>query len=103
MTPTLVDSEESLTSKCDRLILCCYINVTAQIQLIRIPNIPNLSLERVVFPGERLMFEAVPEAQLEIRSSQNITFIIPCQNLQVSEILRNKKTSTESPSLTPVV
>lgn len=100
MIQTLPDSQTSLTSKCDRLILCCYVNVTAQIQVIRIQNIPNLHLERVVFPRERLMFEAVPEAQLEIRNSQNITVIVPCQNLQVSEILRNQKTSTKSQSVT---
>lgn len=103
MTQTLADSQKSLTSKCDRLILCCYVNVTHHIQLIRIPNIPNLYLERVVFPGQRLMFEAVPEANLEILNSQNIILVVPCQNLLVTEIITNEKTSIKSPSLTSVL
>jgi hypothetical protein len=92
MIQTLADSQQHLTSKCDRPILCCYINITPQLQLIRIPNIPNLHLERVVFPGQRLMFETVPEAQLEIRSSDNITLVVPCQNLRVTEILAKENT-----------
>ena len=94
MPQTLADSEKYLTSKCDRSILCCYINVTPQLQLVRIRNIPNLHLEQVVFPGQRLMFEAVPEAKLEIRSSETITFVVPCQNLQVTEIMTKENTAT---------
>ena len=44
-------------------ILCCYVNVTSNIQVARITNIPNWYFERVVFPGQRLMFEALPEAE----------------------------------------
>ncbi len=35
---------------------------------MRIVNIPNWYFERVVFPGEQLVFEALPEAVLEIYS-----------------------------------
>ena len=50
-------------------ILCSYKNKTPKIKIARISNIPNWYFERVVFPGEWLLFEALPEAVLEIYSS----------------------------------
>lgn len=87
MTEILARSEESLASKGDHQILCCYINITSQIQIIRITNIHNLHWERVVFPGQRLMFEAATEAKLEIKTSETITLIVPCQKLRITEII----------------
>ena len=49
-------------------ILCSYTNSTKQIQMIRITNIPNCDFEKIVFPQQRLMFEADSEAELEIYS-----------------------------------
>jgi len=70
-------------------ILCCYVNVTSQMQIARITNIPNWYFERVVFPGQRLVFEALPEAQLEIHTgmmaSAIISDTIPCDRLSVVE------------------
>lgn len=43
-------------------------NATHQIQVVRIGNIPNWYFERVMFPGQRLMFEAAAEAVLEIHT-----------------------------------
>ena len=40
-------------------------------QIIRITNIPNWYFERVVFPGELLLFEAFLEAVLEIYISES--------------------------------
>jgi hypothetical protein len=51
-------------------ILCGYKNKTPTLQIIRIANIPNWYFERVVFPGELLLFEALPEAVLEIYISE---------------------------------
>jgi hypothetical protein len=85
MTQTLAPSEESLASKGDYQILCCYINITNRIQIIRITNIPNLHWERVVFPGQRLMFEAAIEAKLEINTSETVTLIVPCPKLRITE------------------
>jgi Domain of unknown function (DUF1830) len=69
----------------DDRILCCYVNVTSKIQIARITNIPNWYFERVVFPGQRLMFEAVPHAQLEIHTGMMASAIlsdkIPCNRL----------------------
>lgn len=69
--------------------LCYYANFTSQIQIARISNIPDLYFERVVFPGERLLFEAVSNAQLEVYTSQTDKAIllnkISCDRLCVGE------------------
>ncbi len=69
-------------------ILCCYINATSQIQIARITNIQNWYFERVVFPGQRLVFEAMPQAQLEIHTGMMASAIlsdtISCQRLKVT-------------------
>ncbi len=88
MSQTLTSSGKSLTAdSCDR-ILCSYTNVTSRIQIIRIANIQNLHLEQVIFPGQRLIFEAVPEAKLEIQVSEKNTLSVTCKQLQVIEITK---------------
>ncbi len=59
-----------LPDKCGLHILCSYKNKTPTVQIIRITNIPNWYFERVVFPGELVLFEALPEAVLEIYISE---------------------------------
>lgn len=70
-------------------LTCSYINATSSIQVARITNIENWYFERVVFPGQRLMFEAVPEAKLEIHTGMMASSIladtIPCEKLRVRE------------------
>ncbi len=83
MNPAFAPAEESLLFDRDRLILCFYINTTNQIQSIRLTNMPNLTWERIAFPGERLMFEALPDAQLEIKSSEVPNLIVFCQQIRV--------------------
>ena len=67
--------------------LCCYVNATSKMQIVRITNIHDWYFERVVFPGQRLMFEAMPEAQLEIHTGMMASAIlsdtIPCDRLVV--------------------
>lgn len=74
-------------------ILCCYVNATSQMQIARITNIPNWYFERVVFPGQRLVFEAVRSAQLEIHSGMMASSIlsdkIPCDRLTIEEELES--------------
>ncbi len=69
-------------------MLCYYINSTNKIQLIRVIKDRCLSLEKIVFPQQRILFEAMPEGQLEIYYSQGknpkIAQTIPCQNLKVN-------------------
>lgn len=69
-------------------ILCCYVNATSRMQVARITNIQNWYFERVVFPGQRLVFEAVPAAQLEIHTGMMASSIlsdtIPCERLAIN-------------------
>ena len=70
-------------------ILCCYVNATSKIQIVRISNIPNWYFERVVFPGQRLVFEATPQSLLEIHTGMMASAIlsdkIPCDRLCIDE------------------
>ena len=79
----------SLSSEVNRPILCYYFNSTNQLQIIRISNVPNWYFEKVVFPKQRLMFEAIPEAILEINTKIIANFIlsdkIQCNLLSVEE------------------
>lgn len=84
---------DSLPSDQDaEAILCCYVNSTRKAQIVRISNISHWCLERTVFPGQRLLFEAVPEAQLEIHTSSMVSAVladtIPCERLQVEPMGR---------------
>jgi len=69
-------------------LLCCYVNATSDIQIARITNIPNWYFERVVFPGQRLVFEAIEIAQLEIHTGMMASAIlsdtIPCTRLSLN-------------------
>jgi hypothetical protein len=70
-------------------ILCGYVNTTSQIQIARIANISNWYFERVVFPGQRLLFEALPDAQLEIHTCVMASAILSdkmlCDRLSVGD------------------
>jgi hypothetical protein len=70
-------------------ICCYYVNPTNQIQIIRITNIPNWYFEKVVFPKQRLIFQAFPEAILEINTGIMASAIlsdkIQCHLLHVKE------------------
>ncbi len=72
------------------LICCCYVNSTSQIQVARITNVHNWYFERVVFPGQRLLFEAPHHGYLEIHTGMMASSIlsdkIPCQQLMVVDI-----------------
>jgi hypothetical protein len=71
-------------------ILCCYVNATSKIQIARVSNVPNWYFERVVFPGQRLLFEAMPIAMLEIHTGMMASAIlsdtIPCLQLKLDEV-----------------
>lgn len=68
-------------------ICCCYVNSTSQIQVARITNVHNWYFERVVFPGQKLIFEAPSYGYLEIHTGMMASSIlsdkIPCQQLIV--------------------
>ncbi len=65
--------------------LCCYINRTDKIQVGRITNIDQWYFEKVIFPQQRLLFDAPPEAELEIHAhDRKDTTRILCEELLVS-------------------
>lgn len=68
--------------------LCCYVNSASKIQVVRITNIQNWYFERVVFPGQRLMFESSVRGQLEVHSGAMASSIledtIPCNRLIIT-------------------
>ena len=64
--------------------LCCYINRTNKIQIGRITNIDQWYFEKVIFPQQRLLFDAPLEAELEIHANdRDKTTRISCQALLV--------------------
>ena len=77
----------SRSENCYGQVLCCYVNSTSHIQVVRIVNIPAWHFERVVFPGQRLLFEASPQGQLEIYTGSMASAIlsdkISCENLRI--------------------
>ncbi|MDX2244709.1 MAG: DUF1830 domain-containing protein [Leptolyngbyaceae cyanobacterium bins.302] len=82
-------------------ILCYYINTTAHLQKACISGISRVLFEQVVFPLQRILFEASPEALLEIHScsssGETILQRIPCLQLRVSQ-----PSLPPSPSLPPI-
>jgi hypothetical protein len=77
-----------LTRSTSKTVLCCYVNATAHIEIARITNIPHWYFERVVFPGQRLIFDAPVTAKLEIHTGTAISSIltetIDCEKLQLT-------------------
>lgn len=82
---------DPLPSDASDPILCCYVNATSKVQVVRITNISNWYFERVVFPGQRLVFEALPHAHLEVHCGMMASAIladtIPCDRLRVESEL----------------
>ncbi len=68
-------------------ILCCYVNTTSRIQVARLSHLSEGDWEHIMFPGQHFMFEAPPEAILEIYKSPNLSVTVPehtpCHRLRV--------------------
>ena len=68
-------------------ILCCYVNSTRGMQILRITNVSNYHFERVLFSGQCILFEAPKNAQLEIHTCDMCSAIlsdkIPCDRLRL--------------------
>lgn len=86
----MVLTSTSLPDSVSDRILCYYVNLSDRLQIARIRNVPGLRFERLIFPNQRLLFEATPEALLEIDfgTTQNSAPLqqISCLQLQVIEI-----------------
>ncbi|PAX51528.1 DUF1830 domain-containing protein [Brunnivagina elsteri] len=80
---------DSLPPEQSGKILCCYVNATSKIQVARISDVPNWYFERVVFPGQRLVFEAPRTSHLEIHTGMMASAIISdnilCDRLMVDD------------------
>ncbi len=70
-------------------LVCCYVNATSQIQVVRITDVPNWYFERVVFPGQKLMFTSPDTAHLEVHAGTMAVLddTIPCRELQITGAL----------------
>jgi hypothetical protein len=70
-------------------MLCYYTNVTNQVQILRIRNIPDWFYERVIFPKERLLMTTPAQALLEVYqgtpTGELLLAQVPCSHLEVSE------------------
>ena len=68
-------------------LLCCYVNSTRKIQILRIANVSYCHFERVIFSGQRILFEAPRNAHLEIYTCDMCSAIlsdkIPCDRLRI--------------------
>ncbi|MFE4106602.1 DUF1830 domain-containing protein [Almyronema epifaneia] len=64
-------------------ITCYYVNASSQIRVVRVANVANWYFERILFPGQRLMFEAPTEAELEIYANASLIETVACQQLEV--------------------
>ncbi len=88
----------SLPSDRTQRILCSYFNPSPLVEVVCITNVFGWYFERVVFPYDRILFEAVPEAILQIHSTTPFGAIkvnpIPCRELRILE-----KGQTSSPAL----
>lgn len=80
---------DPLPSNVSGYITCNYVNASSRLQIVRISNIANWYFERVVFPGQHLVFQAFPEAFLEVHASEMATTIladrIPCTQIRLAE------------------
>ncbi|AFZ36461.1 protein of unknown function DUF1830 [Stanieria cyanosphaera PCC 7437] len=68
--------------------LCCYINRTNKIVIVRLHGIPKRDCERVIFPQERFLFEAPIVSELEVVQAYSTNIfkdMIPCSELIVKE------------------
>lgn len=83
-------AQRSMLDDLSDYTLCFYTNMTSQVQIIKITNIPNYSWKKAVFPGQQLIFEGITSACLEIYTSDRPAIpseIISCQQLQIADEL----------------
>jgi hypothetical protein len=97
---------DSLPPEQSGKILCCYVNATSKIQVARISDIPSWYFERVVFPGQRLVFEAPRVAHLEIHTGMMASAIlsdtIPCDRLVLDEPSTNEFSTDSETGIDPI-
>ena len=81
MTQIILPSNSSIDSQ----KLYCYTNKSEKTIISRLNGLEERHCERVIFPGERFLFKANDNCELEITQQTNIEFIkntIPCLKLK---------------------
>ena len=73
---TLPRAQNTTLVKPRNTIACRYINTTRRIQIVRMTDTPNVFLERAVFPGKQLVFEAHVRAEIEVYTYELATAIL---------------------------
>lgn len=70
----------------DRKILCYYFNASSELQILKLKHSPSLNYEQVVFPKQRLLFEAFPNSFLEVHrktfTGTDLVDKVRCKRLQ---------------------
>lgn len=86
----MVQSFSSLPVTVSERVLCYYANMTDQLQIVRLDSQVGDRFERLIFPKQRLLFEALPQALLEIYAGASRIPLqrILCSQIQVKETLQ---------------
>jgi Domain of unknown function (DUF1830) len=84
-TQPIMEREQSVVLS--QPVLCYYVNATKRIQIVRLSHLTEGEWEHILFPAQNFMFEAPPEAMLEVYKSPTLSIsppeYIPCRTLQV--------------------
>lgn len=64
----MIRSPELICNRASLQKICHYRNATSQLQIVRVTEGNQTLWERVLFPGETWLFEANPEASLQIQA-----------------------------------
>ena len=85
----MLSNSGSLSSTATDAILCYYTNTTTSLQRTCFAGVSRSQFERVIFPNQRILFEASPDALLEVQtcdaSGTPTIRHIPCTQLQVNQ------------------
>lgn len=85
-----IDEDQLAKADAD-FVLCCYHNPSPKMQIIRSNSleVPEWHLERVVFPGQRLLFHAPHRTSLQVYTASMVGNLlsdtIPCDRIRVDE------------------
>lgn len=84
----LSQATSGLTQDIEEKILCAYQNSSMNWHIIKITNIPRYYYEKVILPGQRVIFQASVRAKLKVFSTENTTLMlmdtIACPKIRVN-------------------
>lgn len=84
----------------ERKLVCCYQNETTLPQIVRVRSVVERCVERTVFPGQIIRFEAQRNAVLEVNSCSTVTTVVSdhiyCRQLACAVPLRQRRATDTS-------